>query len=47
MVVSPRASIYGVKLLAAGLSKEQCEAGLIWRGVDADLRARVESQLNA
>lgn len=45
MVVSPRASIYGVKLLAAGLSVEQCEAGLVWRGVDADLRARVESNL--
>jgi cobaltochelatase CobS len=44
MVVSPRASIMGVKLLAAGLSLEQVEEGLIWKGLDKDTRARVAAR---
>jgi cobaltochelatase CobS len=44
MVVSPRASIMGVKLLAAGLSLEQVEEGLIWKGLDKDTRARVTAR---
>lgn len=44
MVISPRASIMGVKLFAAGLSLGQIEDGLIWRGTDGDLRKRIEQR---
>jgi len=44
MVVSPRASIYGVKLIAAGLSVDQCEEGLIWKGLDKDAKTRIRSK---
>lgn len=33
-VVSPRASIFGAKLLAAGLPKEEVEATILWKGMD-------------
>lgn len=38
---SPRASIYGAKMLAAGMSREQALDVFIYRGADADTRARL------
>jgi MoxR-like ATPase len=42
VVISPRASIYGVKLIAAGMAQETIEECLIWKGIDAELRRRIE-----
>ncbi len=39
LVVSPRASIMGNQLLAAGMARDQVEAALIWKGAD---RATIE-----
>jgi ribosomal protein L19 len=33
-VVSPRASIYGAKLLANGISRETVEQTVLWKGLD-------------
>ena len=41
IIVSPRASINGAKMIAAGWSFEQCESAFIWKGADADLRRRI------
>jgi cobaltochelatase CobS len=44
-VVSPRASIMGAKMLAAGIDRAKVEASLIWKGLtDAD-RARIRSAI--
>jgi hypothetical protein len=45
VVVSPRASINGAKMISAGWSFEQCESAFIWRGIDADLRRRIEARI--
>jgi MoxR-like ATPase len=44
-IVSPRASIIGAKLLAAGMTKEKVEEACIWKGLDPTNRARVASRL--
>lgn len=44
-IVSPRASITGAKLLAAGMDKAKVEEACIWKGLDATNRARVASRL--
>jgi hypothetical protein len=41
MVVSPRASINGAKLLAAGWDQRKVEDRVIWKGIDKDLRERI------
>jgi hypothetical protein len=41
-VVSPRATVAGVALLAAGLGRYWTEEMVLWRGMPADARARVE-----
>ena len=33
-IVSPRASIFGAKLLASGLSRKMVEKSVIWKGLD-------------
>ena len=41
-VVSPRATVAGVALLAAGVGRHWVEEMVLWRGMPADARARVE-----
>lgn len=43
IIISPRASIYGVKLLAAGIEQSMVESMVIWKGADADIRRRIEA----
>jgi hypothetical protein len=43
VIISPRASINGAKMLAAGMSRDDVEQGLVWKNVDADLRRRIET----
>lgn len=45
IIVSPRASILGGKLLAQGLSEKQVLEMIIWKGVDSALRAKVEARI--
>jgi MoxR-like ATPase len=42
-VISPRATFAGVLLAAAGMGRRWLEEGLLWRGMDADARKRVET----
>lgn len=42
IVISPRASIYGAKLLAAGWKQPVVEDRVIWKGIDKELKARIE-----
>jgi energy-coupling factor transporter ATP-binding protein EcfA2 len=44
VVISPRASIFGARALAAGDAWGEAEDSLIWRGVDSELRRRIEAQ---
>lgn len=44
-IVSPRASITGAKLLAAGMDRAKVEEATIWKGLDATNRARVATRL--
>lgn len=41
IVISPRASINGAKLLAAGWAQELVEERIIWKGLDAELKRRI------
>jgi hypothetical protein len=40
-VVSPRATVNGSRLLAAGFTWAEAEDAVIWKGLDADTRAKV------
>jgi hypothetical protein len=42
IVVSPRATIYGAKLLGAGWNEMDVENRVIWKGMDPELRTRIE-----
>jgi hypothetical protein len=42
-VVSPRASVMGVKLLQAGWAWSEVEEACIFKGIDADTRAKLET----
>ncbi len=44
MVISPRASIHGSKLLAAGWQQSIVEARTIWKDTDPELRKRIEKR---
>lgn len=44
-IVSPRASITGAKLLAAGMAQHKVEEAVIWKGLDHNARQRVEGAL--
>lgn len=46
-VVSPRASITGAKLLAAGMARAKVEEACIWKGLDNAQRSRVMTRINA
>lgn len=41
IVISPRASINGAKLLAAGWTQELVEERVIWKGIDTELKRRI------
>jgi len=43
-VVSPRATINGSKLLAAGWSWSQVEEAVIWKGLDAETKTKVNAK---
>ena len=47
IVISPRASMFGAKLLAAGLPTNTVEEMCIWKGVDADLRRRIDGRVRS
>jgi hypothetical protein len=40
-VVSPRATVNGSRLLAAGFTWAEAEDAVIWKGLDADTRGKV------
>lgn len=42
VVISPRASIMGAKLLTAGWSRNKVEEALIWKGMDPEMRTRIQ-----
>lgn len=44
-IVSPRASITGAKLLAAGMEQTMVEEAVIWKGLDESNRSRVMARL--
>lgn len=45
MIVSPRASIYGAQLLAAGLTEDVVEEMVIWKGVDPETVTKVKNKI--
>lgn len=45
LIVSPRASIEGAKLLRAGFPREQVENMVVWKGLDAPAVAKVRANL--
>jgi cobaltochelatase CobS len=47
VIISPRASINGAKLLAAGLDRSKVEEITIWKGCDSELRRRIENRARA
>lgn len=46
-VVSPRASISGAKLLAAGMDRAKVEEATIWKGLDGAQRSRVAHRMGS
>lgn len=44
-IVSPRASLAGAKLLAAGMARDKVEEAVIWKGLDESNRSRVQARL--
>jgi cobaltochelatase CobS len=47
LIISPRASINGAKLLAAGATMSRVEELCIWKGTDAETRRRIETAATA
>lgn len=45
IVISPRASIYGAKLLSAGFSQKEVEDMVIWKGISKDIVNRIKANL--
>lgn len=43
-VVSPRASIHGAKLLAAGIARDNVIDSVIWKGLDKDSITKIKAQ---
>ena len=41
VVISPRASIFGSKLLASGMKEQQVEELVVWKGVSAEIRSKI------
>lgn len=45
-IVSPRASIAGARLLAAGMERTKVEASCVWKGLDNNHKVRVMNRLS-
>ncbi|MDP2160434.1 MAG: AAA family ATPase [Flavobacterium sp.] len=45
IVISPRASIYGAKLIRAGFNQKEVENMVIWKGVSNDIVNRIKANL--
>jgi MoxR-like ATPase len=45
LLISPRASINGARLLAAGMKQDDVEELVIWRGVNRDVRDRITARI--
>jgi len=43
MVISPRASYKGAKLLKAGFSQDEVENMIIWKGISADIKTKIQN----
>ena len=41
VVISPRASIFGAKLLASGMKEKLVEEMVVWKGVSAEIRSKI------
>ena len=41
VVISPRASIFGAKLLASGMKEKMVEELVVWKGVSAEIRSKI------
>lgn len=41
VIISPRATLYGAKLLSIGWKQDEVEEGLIWKGMDPELKRRI------
>lgn len=44
-LVTPRATIFGSKLFAAGLGRKHVEELVLWKGLDSEQRSRIEAEL--
>ena len=44
-VVSPRASIFGSRLLRAGMSRQMVEEMVIWKGMDKEARTKINAEV--
>jgi cobaltochelatase CobS len=44
IVISPRASIFGAKLLSIGWKQDVVERRVIWKGIDNDLKERIQKR---
>lgn len=44
-VISPRASIHGARLLAAGMARDVVEQSTIWKGLDVASRSKIKAAL--
>ena len=47
VIVSPRASIEGAKLLSSGMNEEEILEGLVWKGLDESTRSKILENLTA
>ena len=43
IIISPRASIYGAQLLAAGVTWERAESLVLWKGISEDIKNKVRA----
>lgn len=43
VVISPRASIHGAKLIAAGMSEKLAEELTVWKGISAEIRSKIQA----
>ena len=44
-VISPRASIYGARLLAVGMARADVERAALWKGLDADAVRKIRANM--
>ena len=47
VVISPRASLYGAKLLSIGWVKETVEDRVVWKGMDPELKERILNRIES